>query len=627
MNSVNPTPLYSSLDYSRTEIRVIEAVSYEDDDSPVQCQLQVVSLLDNPEYAALSYVWGDPTKTKDIILNGRVVPVTVSLGLGLQYASRHTTSRFLWADAVCINQKDIAERSAQVQLMGSIYECASVVLACLDPNDGVIPLAIERLSLISTQLRKHEKGDRIQWMQQFPQLCEDFEFGKNKMHNTWASINAFLRHSYWERVWILQEMVLAKSLRIVCRTQSINYDDLKRVCEWLDETSTSDTSPPFIPLDTWARVISPGWLDWNKVLYVSSLISILSSDKHRLNRHVFEIADQRHATDPRDHIYGLLGILRADVIPDYTKSVSKVYSDFVRDWILKFRSFDFLGLAGVGLDFEDKFGLPSWCPNLPARSTGGAMLHILRFGADDGLRHRIAQEGGVDGDTLTAYGLRLCTVSTISKMELFAKHSTPLSECLEKFITRTTKYKAGIHPVQAVFRALLLDRKPGTGAGRLDFRDESTILLAVHFLMTYFPPPGIEGGENYSIHFDKAFREIFPFDFEFPYGNVYGWAMKHLAADGRFGPIAGTLLSQYIIVQSKHRFFETSDGYLGLAPLSSCPGDIVCMIKWFGVPVILRGVGSHYAFIGSCFVLGLMNGEAAQILDSRKEGAQKFSIV
>lgn len=34
--------------------------------SPIACTLRVVSLDDNPEYETLSYVWGDPKKTKPI---------------------------------------------------------------------------------------------------------------------------------------------------------------------------------------------------------------------------------------------------------------------------------------------------------------------------------------------------------------------------------------------------------------------------------------------------------------------------------------------------------------------------------------------------------------------------------
>jgi hypothetical protein len=50
-----------------------------------------------------------------------------------------------------------------------------------------------------------------------------------------------------------------------------------------------------------------------------------------------------HETDPVAYICGLLGILRADAIPDYAKSVWKVHTDFLLDLILEFRSFELLG--------------------------------------------------------------------------------------------------------------------------------------------------------------------------------------------------------------------------------------------------------------------------------------------
>ena len=58
------------------------------------------------------------------------------------------------------------------------------------------------------------------------------------------------------------------------------------------------------------------------------------------------------------------------------------------------------------------------------------------------------------------------------------------------------------------------------------------------------------------------------------------------------------------------RFFETSDGLLGLGPRGMEETDFVAVLSGCNMPVVLRKVGSHYQFVGSCFVLGLMNGEA-----------------
>ena len=63
------------------------------------------------------------------------------------------------------------------------------------------------------------------------------------------------------------------------------------------------------------------------------------------------------------------------------------------------------------------------------------------------------------------------------------------------------------------------------------------------------------------------------------------------------------------IENSDKRFFETSDGLLGLGPRRMEETDFVAVLSGCNMPVVLRKVDSHYQFVGSCFVLGLMKGE------------------
>jgi len=86
------------------------------------------------DYAALSYVWGDPADTKAIILNGAVVRVQRNLEAVLRTLSSraefHGNYR-LWVDAICINQNDMKEKSRQILKMRTVYGNASEVVAWL----------------------------------------------------------------------------------------------------------------------------------------------------------------------------------------------------------------------------------------------------------------------------------------------------------------------------------------------------------------------------------------------------------------------------------------------------------------------------------------------------------------
>jgi hypothetical protein len=54
--------MYSRLEFTRKEIRTVVLHPGKWDDE-INCSLQIVALDENPEYSALSYVWGDPSQT------------------------------------------------------------------------------------------------------------------------------------------------------------------------------------------------------------------------------------------------------------------------------------------------------------------------------------------------------------------------------------------------------------------------------------------------------------------------------------------------------------------------------------------------------------------------------------
>lgn len=56
-------------------------------------------------------------------------------------------------------------------------------------------------------------------------------------------------------------------------------------------------------------------------------------------------------------------------------------------------------------------------------------------------------------------------------------------------------------------------------------------------------------------------------------------------------------------------------------------GDIVCVLKGLEFPTILRPQGSEYAFIGPCFVVGLMDGEAVELVRQGKKEIETFTII
>jgi hypothetical protein len=91
-------------------------------DDPIICTLAVAELVcfegvglegeqDLIDFEALSYSWGRPAFSSSILCNGVEVPITPNLADALFHFRLPAAERFLWVDALCINQLDLTEKA------------------------------------------------------------------------------------------------------------------------------------------------------------------------------------------------------------------------------------------------------------------------------------------------------------------------------------------------------------------------------------------------------------------------------------------------------------------------------------------------------------------------------------
>ncbi len=108
-------------------------------------------------YDAISYVWGDPTRDRPLQCGDQALKVTANLLDALTAFSQRDTIVRVWADAVCINQDDLAEREAQVSMMGLIFREARRVLGYLGPDfgEGGAGLAFDFIREFNQNPQKH----------------------------------------------------------------------------------------------------------------------------------------------------------------------------------------------------------------------------------------------------------------------------------------------------------------------------------------------------------------------------------------------------------------------------------------------------------------------------------------
>jgi hypothetical protein len=138
------------------------------DNEELKGSLETVLHDNNNGFEALSYAWGSSDKPYSVTLPEGTLPITKSLYIALIRLRRRGKRRYLWVDAICIDQANNAEKVKQILLMPQIYSNASCVLAWLGEDDGNGTVALQFLE----QLRQTDfsslpaKQISVPWMQQ-----------------------------------------------------------------------------------------------------------------------------------------------------------------------------------------------------------------------------------------------------------------------------------------------------------------------------------------------------------------------------------------------------------------------------------------------------------------------------
>ena len=141
---------YSTLLYDDS-IRLLKLLPASNDanERELSCGLEDCRLLDDPSYEALSYTWGQPSFPELLHTHNGILKITENLALALRRLRFKDRDRYLWVDAVCINQNDDTDKSRQVAMMSSIYKSARRVICWLGQADESISDAMETLKRLA----------------------------------------------------------------------------------------------------------------------------------------------------------------------------------------------------------------------------------------------------------------------------------------------------------------------------------------------------------------------------------------------------------------------------------------------------------------------------------------------
>jgi len=230
---------YVPLNKARGEIRLLRLLPGQFDDG-IHIEIYQRSMINSrnrfPTYTALSYVWGSQDNpevicvdhlagygnrpTDDRHINTPVdagsftgapqrekmtLSVTQNLFVALRHLRRQDQDRILWIDAICINQRDLTERSVEVGRMGLIYRQAAHTIVWLGPASETSDLAIEILHAISRDVTYDPEEHRSSYQRDSPtaELSENRDAFMAKTPE-WSVVEDLLGRKWFTRLWVYQ---------------------------------------------------------------------------------------------------------------------------------------------------------------------------------------------------------------------------------------------------------------------------------------------------------------------------------------------------------------------------------------------------------------------------------------
>jgi hypothetical protein len=127
-------------------------------------EIEVVYIDQAGDFFALSYTWDGQTPDHPIVCNGAELMVTLNVYTLLPFLLKRYGQLRIWIDGVCINQRDVAEKSVQVPMMGKIYSEAKKVIIWLGVGTPETAEAIKEIPTLAARLKSHggfnfRKGD------------------------------------------------------------------------------------------------------------------------------------------------------------------------------------------------------------------------------------------------------------------------------------------------------------------------------------------------------------------------------------------------------------------------------------------------------------------------------------
>ena len=211
------------------QLRLLELLPDEKEGAEtLHFSLKTYPRAEAPDYVALSYTWGEGQKSELIYLNGSRFFVMPNLREFFAHMFPYREEwRYMWIDAISINQSDLSERTEQVRRMGWTFGNATAVVAWLGADNDV---DVGYMNAFTKAQQKWKDGWRGTKTDMEPGLCAILKrWSRSKPWDlpgmSPKALESLLRRPYRERTWIIQELRRAKKVDFLWGRSRFDWRD------------------------------------------------------------------------------------------------------------------------------------------------------------------------------------------------------------------------------------------------------------------------------------------------------------------------------------------------------------------------------------------------------------------
>jgi hypothetical protein len=528
-----------------------------------------------------------------IACNGLLIPVMRNLYVALQYLRYSARERILWIDYICINQDSIEDKNSQVRRMDEIYRHASKVVVWLGLVTADTQVGIK-------SLRRLNENIHLTTVFGKKPLSED------QIQTHIKPLVNLISRGWFQRVWVVQEVALSRHVQVQIGDITLPWHTFITAARTIGNH-----------LGCCSTILRPVMYDLDgdyllslRECFANILAIDIKTTKPDLTLHeALRIFYGRLATDPRDKVFGILGLLDPDrrlIDVDYGVKTPELYAATAAKVITE------SGDLSVLVDTDELAGninVPTWCPDWTNISPLGVNFYHF-FNAAGASR--------ATGTLCTPLSLKLKGMVIDFVTDIVPDNSTSQNDDGSSKDLQWEAFQQLKKWEDLVQMKFGLDKEYLTG--------ESYETAFWHTVMT-----GLN--RTRTARLDKK-------DDRAAWDSWRAWLSRHSsspralkAATARLTDAShishNELLVEYL---STRWFFVTEDGYLGLGPVEMEEGDMVCVFAGGKMPFAVRAVDPScevcrdefcYAFVGCAYLHGFMDG-AAGLIESVEEGKEMW---